>query len=527
MQKKIVYILPLLLLLFWTKTNAQNFNISNERTFSNLFNKHVDTLNKFHTSIKPFSKNEISDFDVIIDSYKTEKGVLIRNKHLIESSSKKIKLTLDPVVNLGITFEKNSATSQSITETSFGFNLQTSFGKKWSSQIAILSDNSKYPSHIDSLVKNKNISPGYGYSKSGRAFAAQANITFTADDHFTFQLGYGKNFIGDGYRSLFLSDNANSYPYLKVTANIWKLKYMALYANYQDIRFSDGNMNDFSQKLSTVHYLSYNATKWWNIGLFESIMWQAQEGNYYRGYDINYFNPVIFLRPTEYSQGSADNALLGGSMKFKILKKNIFYSQLILDEFLLGELKSGNGWWANKYGCQLGIKSYDFLWNKNLTLQLEYNSVRPFTYTHSFTQTNISTLQNYAHFSSPLAHPLGANFNEAMVSLTYQKKRWIIEGMTTIAQVGLETSDTVSIGQDIYLTNNNRASEYGNFTTQGLTTDIINSTLKVSYLINPKSQLTLQAGITNRTYKNSIESTSTNMIFFGIKTGLMNRYFDF
>ncbi|MFB0925023.1 MAG: hypothetical protein QMB65_07045, partial [Vicingaceae bacterium] len=111
MQKRIVYILPLLLVLFWTKTNAQNFNISNERTFSNLFNKHVDTLNNFHTSIKPFSKNEISDFDAIIDSYKTEKGDLIRNKHLINSSSKKLKLTLDPIVNMGITFEKNSTTS--------------------------------------------------------------------------------------------------------------------------------------------------------------------------------------------------------------------------------------------------------------------------------------------------------------------------------------------------------------------------------------------------------------------------------
>jgi hypothetical protein len=515
------------LLLLIVEINAQNFNVSNERTFSNLYNKHVDTLSNFHTSIKPYSKNELSEFNNIIDKYKTEKGDLIRNEHLIKSSTGKLKLSLDPVVNLGVTFEKNNTNSQVLSETAFGFNLQNSFGEKWSSQLMVLSDNSKYPSHIDSLVEDKNISPGYGYSKLGRAFAAQANITFTPDDNFAFQLGYGKNFIGDGYRSLFLSDNANSYPYLKITANIWKLKYMALYTNYQDIRFSDGNAKDFFQKLSTVHYLSLNATKWWNIGLFESIVWQSQEGNFYRGYDINYFNPVILLRPTEYSQGSSDNALLGLSMKFKIKKKNILYTQLILDEFLLGELKSGNGWWANKYGYQFGLKSYGFLWVENLTLQLEYNMVRPFTYTHSYTPTSISTLQNYAHFNSPLAHPLGANFNEAMASITYQKKRWIIEGMTTIAKVGLETSDTASLGQDIYIPNNNRASEYGNYTTQGLTTDIINSTLKVSYVINPKSQLLLQAGFTNRTFKNSTENTSTNMVFIGIKTGIMNRYFDF
>ncbi|PCJ01534.1 MAG: hypothetical protein COB15_01030 [Flavobacteriales bacterium] len=521
-------------MLFLTELNAQNFNVTNERTFSNLFNKHIDTLKNFHTSIKPFAKNEIADFDTIINSYNTStnSGFLnkLTNENLIQSKGKKFKLIIDPIVNAGLTVEKNSTTSQTVNETAFGLNIQSSFGKKWSGQFAMLTDHSKYPSHIDALVQNKNISPGYDYSKNDQAFFGQANITFTADENFTFQLGYGKNFIGDGYRSLFLSDNANSYPYLKVTANIWRLKYMALYTNYQDIRNSDGNMKDYFQKLSTIHYLSINATKWWNIGLFESIIWQSQEEEFYRGYDINYFNPVIFLRPTEYAQGSSDNALLGGSMKFKIRKKNILYSQLILDEFKLDEIKAGTGWWANKYGYQFGLKSYDFMWIKNLTLQLEYNMVRPFTYTHSdfsTSPTQIHTLQSYTHFNSPLAHPLGANFNEAMASLTYQKKRWLIEAITTIAKIGLEINDTASIGQDLYIPNNNRANEYGNYTTQGLTTDIINSTLKVSYIINPKSQLLFQVGVTNRMYKNSVENTSTNMVFVGIKTAITNRYFDF
>ena len=51
--------------------------------------------------------------------------------------------------------------------------------------------------------------------------------------------------------------------------------------------------------------------------------------------------------------------------------------------------------------------------------------------------------------------------------------------------------------------------------------------LKASYIINPKAQLIFQAGITNRTYKNNLENTSTNMVFIGLKTGIMNRYFDF
>jgi len=527
MLKALTYILTLLFNLLLISLSAQNFNLTNERTFSNLYNLHTDTLENFHTSIKPFSKNEIKNYDNILNLFNTSRDDLIRNEHLIKSTSEKSTFSLDPIINIGLTLEKNNTVSQNLVETSFGFNIQNSFGEKWSSQIAVLADYSKYPSHIDALVQNKNISPGYGYSKFKRSFYGQANITFTPDENFTFQLGYGKNFIGDGYRSLFLSDNANSYPYLKITANIWKLKYMALYSNYQDIRNSKGNSSEYFQKLSTIHYLSLNITKWWNIGLFESVIWQAQEGEFYRGYDINYFNPVIMLRPTEYSQGSADNALLGGSMKFKVRKKNILYGQIILDEFKLDQIKARNGWWANKYGYQFGLKSYDFLWIKNLSLQLEYNMVRPFTYTHSFTPTNISTLQNYAHFNAPLAHPLGANFNEAIASLTYQKKRWIIEGMTTIAKIGFDTNNTTSVGQDLYLPNDKRVSEFGNFTTQGLTTNIVNSTLKVSYVLNHKSQLLLQAGITNRSFKNDNINSSSNMIFIGIKTAITNRYFDF
>lgn len=539
MQKRIAYILALSLILFLTELNAQNFNISYERTYSALYLQYLDTSSTFHTSLKPFSKNEINDFDTIINSYNTLSNSKfinkITNKNLIKLNGEKFTLSIDPIINTGITLEKNELTSQTLNETSFGLNLNSSLGKKWSGQVAFLADYSKYPSHIDALVQSKNISPGYDYSKNGQAFFGQGNITFTADDNFTFQLGYGKNFIGDGYRSLFLSDHANSYPYLKVTANIWKLKYMALYTNYQDIRGSNGNINDYFQKLSTAHYLSLNITKWWNIGLFESIIWQAQEDEFYRGYDINYINPVIFLRPTEYSQGSSDNALLGGSMKFKIKRNNILYSQLILDEFKLNEMQAGTGWWANKYGYQFGLKSYNFLWIKNLMLQLEYNMVRPFTYTHSYSPTNISTLQNYAHFNSPLAHPLGANFNEAMASLTYHNKRWVFEGITTLAKVGLDTNSSTSVGQDVYIPNNNRplnpatgkVIDYGYFTTNGLTTDIINSTVKISYVINPKSQLLFQVGVTNRMYKNSIENSSTNMFFVGIKTAIINRYFDF
>lgn len=510
---------------------AQNFNVSNERTFSALYNMQIDTSVSLHSSIKPLYKNEFNDYDSTLSQLNIESdSKLIKGLTNYNTNSNDLKkgvLSINALYNLGYGLEKNNIASDNFYDLSAGLDVSLYKGKKWSANFMYLWDFSQYPSYVDALVKTKNISPGYGYTKNDKGFYAQGDLTFTADEHFTFQLGYGKNFIGDGYRSLLLSDNAYSYPYLKITANIWKLKYMALYTNYQDIRGTDGSYSDFYHKFSTVHYLSYNATKWLNIGFFESIVWQAQEDQYYRGFDANYLNPVIFLRPAEYAQGSSDNALLGASLKMRIKKKQILYSQLILDEFLLKEIKAGNGWWGNKYGVQLGLKSYEFMWIKNLTLQLEYNVVRPFTYSYYHVPSNISTLQNYAHYNSPLAHPLGANFKEIMGGLTYTKKRWIFEGIATMAKVGLDTSATTSIGQDIFKPYNTREKDYGYNTGGGLSTDIINATIKASYVISPDTKTILQVGMTNRMYKNKYVDSNTQLFFVGIKTALTNRYADF
>lgn len=528
MLKKLTFILFVSWHVF---VNAQNINVSNERTFSALYNMQIDTSVSIHSSIKPVYKNEFTNYDSTLTDLNlnsNSKLISILTKYNVNKNiENSAEISVRPIFSSGFTYEKNDVTSDNLADLSAGLDVDFYLGKKWSGDFIYLWDFSQYPSFVDAQIQAKNISPGYGYTNGNKGFYTQGNLTFTADENFTFQAGFGKNFIGDGYRSLFLSDNTFSYPYLKLTANIWKLKYMALYTNYQDIMGSDGSFSNFFHKFSTIHYLSYNATKWLNIGFFESIVWQAQEDQYYRGFDVNYLNPVIFLRPAEYAQGSSDNALLGGSLKVRIKKKNILYSQLILDEFLLKELKAGNGWWGNKYGIQLGLKSYDFMWVKNLAFQLEYNTVRPFTYSYYHAPSNISTLQNYGHYNAALAHPLGANFKEIMGGLTYTNKRWVFEGIATLAEIGFDTSATTSIGQDIFKPYNTREEDYGYNTGGGLSTDIINATLKVSYVINPKSQTIFQLGATQRMYKNEYGDSSTQLFFIGLRTAITNRYSDF
>ena len=172
----------------------------------------------------------------------------------------------------------------------------------------------------------------------------------------------------------------------------------------RDVRPEVTEDGSFRTKYIANHYLSYNITKRLNIGLFESVIWQNDNG---RGFDVNYLNPIIFYRAIEFSTGSrGGNALIGLSTKYKVNDRVNIYGQLIIDEFSSGDVFGGEGSYKNKTGYQLGLKYYNAFGLKNLYLQTEYNRVRPYTYSHN------TVVLNYGHNNQSMAHTLGANFSE-------------------------------------------------------------------------------------------------------------------
>jgi len=210
----------------------------------------------------------------------------------------------------------------------------------------------RFPEHLDSLVQAISVAPGEGYA-FGTAPAHlhydwNAHVNWTTSRFFNITIGRGKNSWGEGYRSLMLSDNAYSYPYLRITTSFWKVRYVNLYALMDDIRGTDGVTSSFRKKATSMHYLSCNIHPRVNFGLFEAVVWQTNDPDRPRGFDINYWNPVIFYRPVEFGLGSPDNAILGFALNVKAGRNSLFYGQLVLDEFLLREVRGGTGWFANK-----------------------------------------------------------------------------------------------------------------------------------------------------------------------------------
>jgi hypothetical protein len=171
--------------------------------------------------------------------------------------------------------------------------------------------------------------------------------------------------------------------------------------------------------------------------------------------------------------------MMGIDFKWNIFKKMQIYSQFVLDEFKINEIRNQTGWWANKFSFQAGYKYINVANIKNLDFELEYNTVRPFTYSH------FRTGGSWTNFNQAIAHPLGANFRELVSKIHYQPfPRLHIQLGAMYAIKGEDSMQTnKNYGGNIYTTYSNRVREYDNYTTQGLKNYLLILNSNISYMV--------------------------------------------
>ena len=161
---------------------------------------------------------------------------------------------------------------------------------------------------------------------------------------------------------------------------------------------------------------------------------------------------------------------------------------------------------------------------KNLSLQGEFNWVRPYTYSHASEQ------QNYSQYNQPLAHPFGSNFYETLVFLSYKRKNWQIDlkGMYTVVGKDTSGSKTSDVGQNIFLSYDMRNNNFGNYVGQGVKYNVMQAEAKFTYFLVRGLNLRLEAGFIER-YVTSEAGyiSSTPYIYMGFKTSMYNFYRDF
>ncbi|MFD2726604.1 gliding motility protein RemB [Hyunsoonleella rubra] len=496
-----------------------------------------------HTASKPLLYADVAryhDFNAEQEALERETNTFAGrkwwNEHLVRVEGKDYWFTIDPIFDLQSGSESVVGSTYNNTR---GVLVQGGLGKKFNFYSTIFESQGRFADYVNRYSESLKafgpdpaIIPGRGIAKRFKSDSydypvAEAYLSYSPAKFLNVQFGHGKNFIGDGYRSLLLSDVTSPHPFLKINTKFWKIKYTNTFMWMKDVRDAVVQDKAFLTKYVANHYLSWNVSKRLNIGLFESVLWTNSND---RGFDINYLNPIIFYRAIEFETGQgAGNALLGASAKYKFCDNVNAYGQFILDEFSLGDIRGGERSWKNKYGYQLGVKYYDAFKVKNLMLQLEYNRVRPYTYSHN------TIVLNYGHNNQPLAHLWGANFSETILIGRYRWKRWFGDAKFIFGTRGFdynEGMDNFSYGEDIYRDYNDRPFDTGVEIGQGINTKTFYANLQAGYLINPASNMKIFTDITVRNFNPDATTATTfeNNTFwlnFGIRTDLFNWYFDF
>ncbi len=461
----------------------------------------VQTPRPEFESANPFFKN----------FYKTKANFL-------EVNNKDLFLVINPILNLQF---GASSRSNTIYLNTRGVSARGMIANKVGFSAMITENQEKGPDFFQVRTNQFRAVPGVGFYKPFKKngydyFDARGYITFNAAKFIDFQFGYDKNFIGNGYRSLFLSDYGNSYLFFKINTRIWKFNYQNIFMELMPQFKKQNGDTLLDRKYAAMHHLSMDVTKWLNIGLFEGVIFGRKNH-----FDFQYLNPVIFYRHIEGTVGSPDNAVAGIDFKANVAHTAQIYGQLLLDEFVLAQIKKRTGYWANKYAVQLGFKYVDAFNINNLDVQLETNIARPFTYSHN------DTIANYTHYNQPLAHPLGANFREFIGIIKYQPKPKIyLYGRMIYYVQGLD-----SLGRNFgsnplenYVT---RPRDYGFFVGSGYRASCFNTTLVASYEL--KENLFVDATALVRTFKvrEASSTTSTKMLSIGIRWNIGRREYDY
>jgi hypothetical protein len=496
------------------------------QSYQKLSSDLYSTNTRIHTTIKPW----FSDDSLLKRSYDSlmnitsESGRIFRD-HLFDVKVPGYTFYADvlPDAQVGYNFSGPKSTWLA----SLGYQIGGTIGSKFSYYGSGYNNRAQFPAFITNYANSTNLVPG-----QTRVTNRDPNITewsyytgslsYTPVKYVNFTLGQDKTFIGDGYRSMLLSDYAAPYPFFKVTFNLGDVRYMAMYAMFEDPNGPKlANSSDNLTKWGYFQYLDWNISNRVSLGFFETLISaDRDEQGHKRGFDFSYATPLIFLTTLESNHGSPDKNTLGFTGKWKIADKNIVYGQFVLGEFQAHDFFSSNGSSRNKYAWQVGVRGADIFSIKNLNYLFEFNTAKPYTYTETV------GFRNYSQYDEPLAHPFGANFREWLGILNYSVGRFDLQGQLNYAYYGLDMNG-LDYGQNIFEPYTSAVQVYGNYTGQGLRTDFYYAEGKIAYVLNPKYNLRIELGAMYRHEKNSQFDSKTSLITIGLRSSFRNIYNDF
>ncbi len=513
--KHIAIFLTLFFSSFYLK--AQFYNLPTDYFFNTLTQRHLAKIDseQTHISIQPYIPFFSKKYEYVIDSHRVFKFIsedpiidklFFENLIQIKSKIKKFEFNINPILNLELSkAEYDTTKSQKLSTNTRGFIANGHIGKDLYFETMFVENQSTFPYYLSAYSHQTKIIPGQGrykvFKTTGYDYAFSSGfVSYQPIKKLNIQIGHGKQKIGNGYRSLLLSDNAFNYPYIRITSQ-WlngKLQYSNIYAVLMNLT-TGGAITPkyteplFQKKPVSFQYLSYNINKRINIGFFQSLVWNAADSMNRQHLDWQYFNPIIFSNIGFYGLSNKNNILIGVTTNIKVTNQLSLYAQFMGDDFS-NMYAAGNG-----LGYQIGLKYFDVFKIKNLMFQAEYNDVSENAYNSPLGITNN---QSFSHYNQNLAYTL--NYGKEWVFLAdFRYQRAFLNIKTNLQYKTL--SNHLSCSNTI-------------------------TKLQIGYTINTAYNFNVSLGYNYR-YQKYIDSNNlsnrTTLYTISVKTNLFNTYYDF
>ena len=444
----------------------------------------------------------------------------LKNEHLFEVHSDDFHLQGDAAFNLEASNYADDQGRRAYTNTR-GYVFNGMIGKRIFFHTTFFESQSIFPNYMDSVVSSRGdfnekggskflsrgSVPGYGRWKSFTRYKSSYDYDYTlATGSFGvvlnrqsyLQFGHEKQFVGHGHRSMLLSDASSPFPFLKAQIGFWqnRITYTTTYAVLQSLEritnIGYANKENMFRRLGArFHYLSFQPAGWFSFGFFDATTWTWRKNS--SPGSIEYYSPHGWI----YTGNGIRNHITGINGQVNLFKMLQGYGQYAVNV-------KGRG-----QAAQVGLKLYGPIYN--LVMQIEYNKVGQSFYFYAEDSTNTvfikeplqtgtNALDYYQHNDLMLGHPMGIALDEVILKLNYR-----LRDLFTSASVNYIKLNSIS-----------------NPTT------IQNIRVEAGYVINPKSNAQIAAGLIYRTEDRvNGGSFNTTYPFVAFRTNLFNRYMDF
>ncbi|OFX67446.1 MAG: hypothetical protein A2X12_11405 [Bacteroidetes bacterium GWE2_29_8] len=400
------------------------------------------------------------------------------NRNLFSLESEDYKLYIDPYVNIYYGKEQSNL----IWNNSRGISLAGKIGKKLSFYSEFYDTQGKYPKSIEKKAYQIQALPSFTTFKEFKDSAfdystTSAVVIFDANKHFNIRLGNDKLFIGNGYKSLFLTSNSSNYQFLNYNLNFKNISYSVIHTIMQNAYPNLPFESRYFNKNVNYYIVSYDLNKL-KISFIESVVFEIDDTMDYR-YNLKAINPIILTNTLLNSSTNNDNVLTGIDISYQLNKNHIFYMQTNL------------GLLANSKGksFQIGYKQTEFI--KNLYLLAEINKADKDIY--NFKDYKLS----FTNYSQAIANNFYNNFFEADFALLYKYKNFFLNYEMNYVDIDDKTNSEI----------------------------IINS-LNLRFLINKYNNLNIFLSFTDRSVSNANKQNS-NWWTIGISTMLFPVNYNF